>query len=77
MLAKRVWQEVFKSGNQGGSVMREHGELFQGEVLRFGGSRDPWRCLSNVLRDGRLEHGGEKAMGLVGSWGIEGRRERR
>lgn len=77
VLAKQVWQEVFKSGSQGGSITRENGELFKGEVLRFGGSRDPWTCLSNVLKDERLEHGGEKAMGLVGSWGIEGRREGR
>ncbi|KUJ18555.1 mitochondrial intermediate peptidase-like protein [Mollisia scopiformis] len=75
VLAKQVWQEVFRSGNQGGSVTRENGELFKGEVLQFGGSRDPWTCLSRVLKDERLEHGGEKAMGLVGSWGIEGRRE--
>ncbi|KAF8860746.1 mitochondrial intermediate peptidase-like protein [Acephala macrosclerotiorum] len=77
VLAKRVWQEVFKSGMKASAVTRENGELFKGEVLRFGGSRDPWTCLSNVLRDERLEGGGEKAMGLVGSWGIEGRREGR
>jgi intermediate peptidase len=75
VLAKQIWQQVFQAGDKGGSVMRENGELFKGEVLRFGGSRDPWRCLSNVLRDERLESGGEKAMGLVGSWGVEGRRE--
>jgi intermediate peptidase len=27
-----------------------------------------------VLRDDRLEGGGKSAMGLVGSWGIEGKK---
>jgi intermediate peptidase len=74
VLARRVWSQVFKAGKEGGAVNRTNGERFKEGVLRWGGARDPWRCLSDVLRDGRLERGGKEAMGLVGSWGIEARR---
>jgi intermediate peptidase len=74
VLAKRVWQKVFASGQDGGAIDRLNGERFKDNVLKWGGARDPWRCLSDVLRDERLESGGKGAMGLVGSWGIEGRK---
>jgi intermediate peptidase len=74
VLARRIWQSVFLSGQQGGSIDRENGEKFKSEVLMWGGARDPWLCLSNALRDERLKYGGESAMGLVGSWGIKDRR---
>jgi len=74
VLAKRVWQKVFTSGQDGGAVDRGNGEKFKDHVLKWGGARDPWKCLSSVLKDERLEGGGESAMGLVGSWGIEGRK---
>lgn len=74
VLAKRIWQQVFLSGQDKGSVQRENGERFKNEVLKWGGARDPWRCLSGALQDERLRDGGQDAMGLVGSWGIEGRR---
>ncbi|RKF61195.1 Mitochondrial intermediate peptidase [Golovinomyces cichoracearum] len=69
VLAKRVWTNVFNNGEA--SISRENGERYKKEVLQWGGSRDPWRCLSNVLEDERLEGEGEKVMSLVGSWGIE------
>jgi intermediate peptidase len=74
VLAKRVWQKVFTSGQDGGAVYRGNGEKFKDHVLKWGGARDPWKCLSSVLKDERLEGGGQSAMGLVGSWGIEGRK---
>ncbi|KAH8764476.1 mitochondrial intermediate peptidase [Hyaloscypha finlandica] len=74
VLAKRVWQKVFASGLDGGAVDRANGERFKDDVLKWGGARDPWKCLSSVLRDERLEGGGQSAMGLVGSWGIKGRK---
>lgn len=76
VLAKRIWQQVFLSGQDNGSVGRENGEKFKSEVLRWGGARDPWKCLAGVLGDERLKEGGQGAMGLVGSWGIEGRHGR-
>jgi intermediate peptidase len=74
VLAKRVWQKVFASGLDGGAVDRANGERFKDDVLKWGGARDSWKCLSSVLRDERLEGGGQSAMGLVGSWGIKGRK---
>ncbi|CAI4216716.1 unnamed protein product [Parascedosporium putredinis] len=43
----------------------------QGKLLRWGGSRDPWRCLADTLSDERIAAGDEKAMAIVGSWGIK------
>jgi intermediate peptidase len=74
VLAKQIWQGVFQSGTGQGSISRDNGEKFKEEVLKWGGSRDPWMCLGHVLGDERLKEGGEKAMGLVGSWGLEKRR---
>jgi intermediate peptidase len=73
VLAKRIWQKVFLSGSEAGAIERQNGERFKDEVLKWGGARDPWTCMSNALQDERLKGGGKNAMGLVGSWGIEGR----
>jgi intermediate peptidase len=54
-------------------VERENGERMKERVLKWGGGRDPWMCLAEVLGDGRVENGGEKAMGVVGSWGVRER----
>jgi len=72
VLAKRIWQVVFASGHGMKSVDRESGERMKERVLKWGGGRDPWRCLAEVLEDGRVEGGDEKAMGVVGSWGLKG-----
>jgi intermediate peptidase len=69
VLAQRVWEVVFASGHGGGALKRENGERLKENLLKWGGGRDPWRCLSEVLREERLADGGEKAMALVGSWG--------
>jgi intermediate peptidase len=73
VLAKRIWQVVFESGNDGKGTSRESGERMKEHVLKWGGGRDPWRCIADVLGDGRVEHGGEAAMGIVGSWGVKNR----
>lgn len=69
VLAERVWSEVFASGQNGAAVTRENGEQLKENLLKWGGSRDPWRCLADTLRDDRVADGDEKAMALVGSWG--------
>ncbi|KAH8591291.1 mitochondrial intermediate peptidase-like protein [Bisporella sp. PMI_857] len=73
VLAKRIWQVVFASGQGGKSVDRESGERMKEKVLKWGGGRDPWRCVAEVLDDERVGNGDEKAMGVVGSWGIQRR----
>jgi intermediate peptidase len=69
VLAERIWQVVFNGGKDGASIERLNGERMKEKVLRWGGGRDPWKCVSDVLGDGRVEHGGEAAMGIVGTWG--------
>lgn len=71
VLAKRIWQVVFSSGQESASIDRANGERMKEKVLKWGGGRDPWRCLAEVLDDGRVEKGDEKAMGIVGSWGVK------
>ncbi|KAI1390239.1 mitochondrial intermediate peptidase-like protein [Hypoxylon trugodes] len=68
VLSRRVWQVVFSAGQNGAALDRENGERLKENLLKWGGSRDPWRCLSDALRDERLVDGDEKAMRLVGSW---------
>lgn len=72
VLAKRVWQVVFASGHDQKSIDRESGERMKEKVLKWGGGRNPWWCLAEVLNDGRVENGDEKAMAVVGSWGVKG-----
>lgn len=71
VLSERVWRVVFSAGQNGAALDRENGERLKENLLKWGGSRDPWRCLSDTLRDERLIDGDEKAMRLVGSWGIK------
>ncbi|TVY62741.1 Mitochondrial intermediate peptidase [Lachnellula suecica] len=75
VLARRVWQMVFMSGREAGSVSRSRGERLKENLLKWGGARDPWRCLSTLLEDERLlkdSNGSANGMKLVGQWGIEG-----
>ncbi|KAG9257002.1 uncharacterized protein F5Z01DRAFT_617003 [Emericellopsis atlantica] len=71
VLAERVWRVVFGAGEHGGAVNRENGERLKENLLKWGGGRDPWRCLAETLQDDRLAAGDEHSMALVGSWGIK------
>lgn len=71
VLAERVWRVVFKAGDNGAAISRENGERLKENLLKWGGGRDPWTCLSETLQDERLAPGDEKSMALVGSWGIK------
>ncbi|KAL8799756.1 MAG: hypothetical protein Q9182_005662 [Xanthomendoza sp. 2 TL-2023] len=70
-IAGKVWEEVFQGGRNDGAVSREGGQRFRHEVLKWGGSRDGWRCLAGLLRDERLKDGGLEAMAEVGKWGVK------
>ena len=69
-IAGKVWRQVFRGGKDDGGVDREAGEHFKDEVLRWGGGRNPWACVSSVLEDERLKDGGKEAMAEVGRWGV-------
>jgi mitochondrial intermediate peptidase len=76
VLAERVWRVVFAGGLGGAGLDRGNGERLKERLLKWGGSRDPWRCISDALGDGRLAGGDESAMSLVGSWGIRDERNK-
>ncbi|KAK9465893.1 hypothetical protein V1512DRAFT_264966 [Lipomyces arxii] len=62
-IASQVWTKVFKSGEN--SLSRESGETFKNKVLVWGGGRDPWDCLAEVLDRTELRGGGPQAMEFV------------
>ncbi|KAI8636919.1 hypothetical protein BD408DRAFT_376091 [Parasitella parasitica] len=69
-LARRVWETSFKSN----PLDREKGQAFRDNLLKWGGARDPWQCIADVLggEDGsKIVHGDEEAMRTVGDWGID------
>ena len=72
-IARQVWRAVFRDGERSGAVDGEAGQRFKGEVLRWGGGRDPWLCLEGLMGNGNgvLAEGGERAMLEVGKWGID------
>jgi mitochondrial intermediate peptidase len=71
-IARQVWRAVFKGGLNGGALDRAAGEKLKNDVLRYGGGRDPWWCLEDLMGGGRgiLAEGGDKAMLEVGHWGV-------
>ena len=69
-IAGKIWRDVFRGGKDDGGVDREAGERYKQEVLKWGGGRGGWACISGVLGDERLEDGGKEAMKQVGKWGI-------
>jgi len=69
-IAGKLWKEVFRGGKDGGGVDREAGERYKEEVLKWGGGRSGWACISGVLRDAKLREGGKEAMEEVGRWGV-------
>ncbi|CAG8583180.1 638_t:CDS:2 [Funneliformis caledonium] len=64
VLAGKIWKEIFEKD----PLNREAGQLFREEVLKWGGSRDPWLCVGKALRDDRIIAGDSKAVSIVGEW---------
>ncbi|PVV05257.1 hypothetical protein BB560_000224 [Smittium megazygosporum] len=76
----------FKSANSSpkstylGDDFRQAGEAYKNEILKWGGGRDPWVSLAKLLSHCEheigstnietLSKGNEKAMDIVGSWGL-------
>jgi len=65
-IAHQVWTQLFLKN----PLSREGGERFKNEVLRWGGSKDPWKMISSLLSAPHLSEGGPVAMIEVGKWGI-------
>jgi intermediate peptidase len=60
-IASKMWEKLFKED----PFSREAGEKFKNEVLKWGGSRDPWVCLSKVFENKELAKGDVNAMKLI------------
>jgi mitochondrial intermediate peptidase len=63
-IAGEVYRVVFGAGER---IGRHEGEKYKEEVLKWGGERDPWRCIEGVL-DMEEE---SLRMDDVGKWGVE------
>ncbi|EWC46832.1 hypothetical protein DRE_03844 [Drechslerella stenobrocha 248] len=68
-IADRVWTAVFAND----PLSRDAGERYREEVLRWGGARDPWRCVGSLLAREDLAEEAAVAgrMEEVGRWGIK------
>ena len=72
-IARQVWRLVFHDGVPDGAALdRAAGDRLDSQLLRHGGGRDPWRCLEDLIGEGKgvLAEGGEEAMLEVGKWGV-------
>ncbi|KAK1236150.1 Mitochondrial intermediate peptidase [Marasmius sp. AFHP31] len=66
-IASRIWGQVFSED----PLNRDVGERYKKRVLRYGGGRDPWKMVSELLGLPELEGGDREAMGIVGRWRLE------
>lgn len=57
-IADRVWDHVFKQD----PTNRASGEKWKNQVLKWGGSRNPWELVADVLDIPELVNGDEKAI---------------
>lgn len=60
-IASKVWETLF----QNDPYSRESGQKFKDCVLKWGGQRDPWLCISDVLGNTQLKSGGIEAMRFI------------
>jgi intermediate peptidase len=61
-IAAKVWDHLFAKN----PLDRSKGEKFKHSVLKWGGSRNPWLCVSEALDQPQLANGDTKAMILIG-----------
>ncbi|GAA6007394.1 hypothetical protein JCM11491_004148 [Sporobolomyces phaffii] len=66
-IAARVFSTEFAHD----PLSRDRGERLKQQVLRFGGGRDPWELIGELVNDDTVARGGPDAMEEVGRWGIE------
>ncbi|KAI8142203.1 peptidase family M3-domain-containing protein [Fennellomyces sp. T-0311] len=69
-LARRIWQKCFLQD----PLSRVQGLAFRDKLLKWGGARDPWQCVADVLGEEdaeRIASGDEESMRTVGDWGID------
>ncbi len=67
VIASKIWNHLF----EGNPLDREKGEVLKKGCLKYGGGRDPWGILADVLGEEEVREGDRRAMQQVGKWGIE------
>lgn len=65
-IASRVWHKIFANN----PLNREVGERYRSQIFQYGGGKDPWTMVSELLEAPGLEAGNENAMREVGRWKI-------
>lgn len=61
-IAEKIWNGLFKDD----PWSRAAGEKYKESILKWGGARDPWRCLADALDDEELAKGDARAMQIIG-----------
>lgn len=61
-IASKVWESLF----QDDPFSRTGGQNFKEHVLKWGGAKDPWKCIADVLGQPELSQGGAGAMQFIG-----------
>ncbi|CCF48058.1 uncharacterized protein UHO2_01498 [Ustilago hordei] len=67
VIASKIWSQLFAEN----PLDREAGEMFKTQCLKYGGGKDPWHILADVLKAENVRDGDSNAMNQVGKWGIE------
>lgn len=62
-IATKVWEKLFSSD----PYSLAGGTQFKDKVLKWGGLKDPWKCIADVLEQPALGHGDPKAMMYIGN----------
>lgn len=62
-IASKVWEKLFAKD----PLSREGGTQFRDKVLKWGGVRDPWECVADVLDESFLVKGDSDAMKYIGN----------
>ncbi|CAB4257125.1 similar to Saccharomyces cerevisiae YKL134C 37165 Mitochondrial intermediate peptidase [Maudiozyma barnettii] len=62
-IASKVWEKLFSQD----PYNRIGGTQFRDKVLKWGGLKDPWTCIADVLEQPTLENGDSEAMKYFGN----------
>lgn len=72
-IAGKVWKTLFNHTPEG-SLSREGGEVLKNKVLKWGGGKDPWLMVGDLVggKEGEIvSKGDEESMRVVGGWQIK------
>ncbi|CCF57943.1 hypothetical protein KAFR_0D02950 [Kazachstania africana CBS 2517] len=61
-IARKVWNHLFAND----PFNKTNGEKFKESLLKWGGSKDPWQCIADVLDEPKLSKGDAEAMKYIG-----------